>query len=76
MFCSTSVCTVVEIISAAIDGSLFHLVARSGPVMICVKGVALGSNASANEIEWVDAAPWDGVAKYSLHASVTGWEEE
>ena len=76
MFGSTSVCSVVEIISAAIDGSLFRLVARSGPVMICVNGVALGSNASANEIEWVDAAPWDGVAKYNLRASVTGREEE
>jgi hypothetical protein len=57
MFGSTSVCTVVEIISAAIAGSLFRLVARSGPVMICVNGVALGPNASANEIKWVDAAP-------------------
>ena len=76
MFGSTSECSVVEMISAAIDGSLFRRVARSGPVMICVKGVALGSNASANEIEWVDAAPWDGVARYSVRAPVAGREEE
>ena len=76
MFGSTSVCSVVEIISAAIDGSLFRRVARSGLVMICVNGVAFGPKASAKEIEWVDAAPWGGVARDRVCAAVTGREEE
>ena len=56
-------CSVVEMMSAAIVVTLLRLVERSRPVMICVYGAALGLKASKNEIEWVDAAPWDGVAR-------------
>ena len=62
-FGSTCVFSVVEMMSVAIVATLLRLVTRSGPVMICVYGAALGLKASKNEIECVDAAPWDGVAR-------------
>ena len=74
-FGSTCVCSAVEMTSAAMVATLLRLVARSGPVMICVYGAAPGLKASRNDIECVDAAPWDGVARYRVCAHVIGRDE-
>ena len=54
---NTVVCSVVEITLAAMEESLRSRDARSGPVMNCVYGAAIGLKASAKAIECVDAAP-------------------
>ena len=72
MLGSTVTCSVDDTTSATMKGRLCSLVARSGPVMNWVKGPALGAKASANEIECVDAAPCDGVARKSVRVACTG----
>ena len=62
--------------SAAMIGSRRRWDLRSGPVMNCVKGTALGPKTSVKVIEWVEAAPCDGVARNSVRAVVMGWLEE
>ena len=67
---------VVAMTSAAMVGSRRRWALWSGPVINCVKGAALGPKASAKVIEWVEAAPCDGVARTSVRAVVMGWLEE
>jgi hypothetical protein len=54
---NTIVCSVVEITLTAMEESLRSRDARSGPVMNCVYGAAIGLKASVKAIECVDAAP-------------------